>query len=452
MSLKAILVGSKKMSATLGEKEPISANMSTGAGKFVFENGGYYTPSVYNQDEDTMILSFTPSKEDMPSVSDSEIQLPKGPKGETGATGPQGPKGDTGSAGPQGIQGPQGEKGDTGSTGPQGPKGDTGATGPQGPKGDTGETGPQGPKGDTGATGPQGQTGSDGLCIFTTTEESTSTGTGIPFLLSEIYTQGRTVKVGDLLLTPNGNAYRISVFDLSSDLLDADYYANFVGPQGPQGPKGETGATGPQGPKGDTGSAGPQGIQGPQGEKGDTGSTGPQGPKGDTGATGPQGPKGDTGATGAAGKTAYEYAQDGGYTGTESEFAEKLAAEWAAESHTHAAGNITSGTLSSSRLPTVPISKGGTGATSAANARKKLGTMSVVAVYNASVTFSNGKVTYTNSAITATSVCIVQRRSGTAGSATTSMFATTSAAGSLTIVTDNLDMTTANLNIVIFNA
>ena len=57
----------------------------------------------------------------------------KGPKGDTGATGPQGSKGDTGG------NGPQGPKGDTG---PQGPKGDTGATGPQGPKGDPGDTDP----------------------------------------------------------------------------------------------------------------------------------------------------------------------------------------------------------------------------------------------------------------------------------------------------------------------
>ena len=67
-----------------------------------------------------------------------------------------------------------------------------------------------------------------------------------------------------------------------------------------------------------------------RGEKGDTGA---QGPKGDTGDVGPQGPKGDTGAagakgaTGADGKSAYRYAQDGGYTGTETEFAEKLAQE-----------------------------------------------------------------------------------------------------------------------------
>lgn len=45
----------------------------------------------------------------------------------------------------------------------------------------------------------------------------------------------------------------------------------------------------------------------------------------------------------------------------------------AASSHNHAASNITSGTLSSDRLPTVPISKGGTGATTAAAALTNLG-------------------------------------------------------------------------------
>ena len=73
-----------------------------------------------------------------------------------------------------------------------------------------------------------------------------------------------------------------------------------------------------------------RGEQGPAGPKGDTGGTGPQGPRGEIGPQGPQGdvgPKGATGATGAGGKSAYSYAQDGGYTGTEAEFAAKLAAE-----------------------------------------------------------------------------------------------------------------------------
>lgn len=79
---------------------------------------------------------------------------------------------------------------------------------------------------------------------------------------------------------------------------------------------------------------GPQGIPGP---KGDPGEKGEPGPKGDPGEKGEPfvysdfteeqlaALKGEPGATGADGKSAYQYAQDGGYTGTETEFAEKLA-------------------------------------------------------------------------------------------------------------------------------
>ena len=78
------------------------------------------------------------------------------------------------------------------------------------------------------------------------------------------------------------------------------------GPEGPQGPKGDTGATGPRGETG---------PQGPQGERGIQGETGPAGADGRDGADG---------QPGADGKSAYQYAQDGGYTGTEAEFAAKL--------------------------------------------------------------------------------------------------------------------------------
>ena len=132
---------------------------------------------------------------------------------------------------------------------------------------------------------------------------------------------------------------------IQADLAEAKASGMFKGDKGDtgeQGPKGDTGETGPQGPKGsdgakgdkgDTGATGPQGEQGP---KGDTGETGPQGPKGSDGAKGDKGDKGDTGATGATGptgpagptgKTAYQYAVDGGYTGTEAQFAAKLAEE-----------------------------------------------------------------------------------------------------------------------------
>lgn len=186
--------------------------------------------------------------------------------------GDTGPRGDTGATGAPGLQGPVGPKGDTGDTGPQGiqgpagPKGDTGPQGPQGDKGDKGDTGATGPQGIQGIQGPQGEKGDKG-----------DTGAQGP--------------KGD-----KGDAFTYS--DFTAEQLAAL--------------KGEKGDTGAQGPKGDTG------AQGPQGE---------QGPKGDTGDVGPQGPKGDTGATGAAGKSAYQYAQEGGYTGTETEFAEKLAQE-----------------------------------------------------------------------------------------------------------------------------
>lgn len=51
---------------------------------------------------------------------------------------------------------------------------------------------------------------------------------------------------------------------------------------------------------------------------------GPAGPAGPTGATGATGPAGPSGAAGSPGKSAYEYAQEGGYEGTEEEFTEDL--------------------------------------------------------------------------------------------------------------------------------
>ena len=75
-------------------------------------------------------------------------------------------------------------------------------------------------------------------------------------------------------------------------------------------------ARGEKGDPGEQGPAGPEGPQGPQGEKGD------KGDKGDTGDTGPQG---ERGYQGYPGKSAYQYAQEGGYSGTEAEFISALA-------------------------------------------------------------------------------------------------------------------------------
>ena len=99
-----------------------------------------------------------------------------------------------------------------------------------------------------------------------------------------------------------------------------------------------------------------------RGEKGDTGPQGPQGemgPKGDTGDVGPQGPKG---ATGADGKSAYSYAQDGGYAGTEAEFAAKLAAGKLPNPYPLTFTGAVSETYDGSSAKTIEIPSGGGGA------------------------------------------------------------------------------------------
>ncbi len=121
--------------------------------------------------------------------------------------------------------------------------------------------------------------------------------------------------------------------------------------------------------KGDTGPQGIQGVQGPQGERGPAGAdgaAGPQGLKGDTGDTGPQGPTGATGAQGPAGadgKSAYQYAQDGGYTGTETEFAEKMAQEKFANPNALTFTGAVTGSYDGSAPVSVEIPSGGSGRT-----------------------------------------------------------------------------------------
>lgn len=143
--------------------------------------------------------------------------------------------------------------------------------------------------------------------------------------------------------------------------------ANIKGDKGEKGEKGETGAQGLKGDKGDKGDTGASGKDGVsvshswsgtvltvtsssgtssadlKGAKGDTGEKGDKGDTGETGAQGVQGLKGDTGAQGEkgdTGKTAFQYAQDGGYTGTEEEFSSKLAGDYATAVHTHEADKI----------------------------------------------------------------------------------------------------------------
>lgn len=161
--------------------------------------------------------------------------------------------------GPKGDKGDPGARGATGATGPQGPKGDTGATGPQGPKGDTGATGATGPRGATGATGTRGSLIYQGTGITGTSTTATAfSNSGVSSAL-----------VNDLYInTSTYNFYQCTTAGAASA-------ARWV-------------------------------------YKGCL--------KGATGATGATGAKGATGAAGANGKSAYELAKAAGYTGTETAF------------------------------------------------------------------------------------------------------------------------------------
>lgn len=183
-----------------------------------------------------------------------------------------------------------------------------------------------------------------------------------------------------------------------------------------------------------------------------------------------------------------------------------------AEGHIHSASDITSGTLSSDRLPTVPIANGGTGATTAAAALTKLGaasashnhkaeslspanlefhpgssaghggyidfhhndasidythrimadakavtlngnqiltTSNIVDLYNLSLTFTNGVATYSNSNIKTGAVVMVQRRGNMAGANTS--FCTHTSNGSVTICCESGYSGDMSVNLIITN-
>ena len=123
--------------------------------------------------------------------------------------------------------------------------------------------------------------------------------------------------------------------------------------------RGETGAPGKDGADGKPGAAGANGVTPHIGDNGnwylgetDTGKPS-RGEDGATGATGA------TGSKGADGKTAYAYAVEGGYTGTETEFAAKLAAEKFANPNALTFTGAVTGSYDGSEAVSVEIPSGG---------------------------------------------------------------------------------------------
>ena len=80
-----------------------------------------------------------------------------------------------------------------------------------------------------------------------------------------------------------------------------------------------------------------------------------------------RGDKGDKGDKGSGGKSAYQYAQDGGYTGTEAEFATKLAQEKFASPNALTFTGAVEGSYDGSAPVTVKIPSGGSGGSDAWN-------------------------------------------------------------------------------------
>lgn len=320
-----------------------------------------------------------------------------------GVTGPQGPKGDRGDQGERGLQGLRGQvfvpslsndgtltwtiqeptTAIPGARNIRGPQGIQGIQGPQGKQGETGSTGPQGVQGPQGLQGLPGKDGADGKSFAIL---------GMYATLQELLAAHPSGEVGDAYAVGTADSNTIYNWNTEKRIWED------LGPiQGPAGPQGEQGPEGPQGQQGIQGPAGVQGIQGIQGEQGIQGPEGPQGPRGYPAVVNGKTPDsegkititatdlglGNVNNTSDASKpvssaqaTAIADAKSAGTTAqtnltnhinNKSNPHGVTAAQVgaAAASHVHAAGDITSGTLS--------VSRGGTGRSTLTSGRYLVG-------------------------------------------------------------------------------
>lgn len=287
----------------------------------------------------------------------------------------------------------------------KGGKGDPGAPGTPGGKGDPGE------RGETGAgvqsverTAGDGSPGTTDTYTITLTDGSTSTFTvyngadGTSFAVLGRYDTLDALQAAHPAGS-EGDAWAVGSAEDNDIYLwnvDTQAWQNIGSLQGPPGPQGPAGRDGMDGKDGAPGAAGQDGAQGPPG------------------ADGAQGPPGPTG------KTAYQYAVDGGYTGTEADFqalmgtgpwlplgdaaksavkletARTIKVNLASTSAVNFDGtaNVTPGVTGA-----LPVAHGGTGATTAAAALSNLGGIAIASNAGAHNSIFRGK--YLGTSVTA---------------------------------------------------
>ena len=287
----------------------------------------------------------------------------------------------------------------------KGGKGDPGAPGAPGGKGDTGE------QGETGVgvqsverTAGDGSPGTTDTYTITLTDGSTSTfavyngADGTSFAVLGRYDTLDALQAAHPA-GGEGDAWAVGSAEDNDIYLwnvDTQAWQNIGSLQGPPGPQGPAGRDGMDGKDGAPGAAGQDGAQGPPG------------------ADGAQGPPGPTG------KTAYQYAVDGGYTGTEADFqalmgtgpwlplggaaksavkletARTIKVNLASTSAVNFDGtaNVTPGVSGA-----LPIANGGTGATTAAAAIANLGGITIASNAGAHNSIFRGK--YLGTSVTA---------------------------------------------------
>lgn len=87
----------RNLSGTVNPVQTLSGSLYTvpgeTGGSTSGKDGGYYTPSVTQPDENTMRVSYTPSDSSMPEVGSKDVTLPAGPAGADGAPGSDGAQG-----------------------------------------------------------------------------------------------------------------------------------------------------------------------------------------------------------------------------------------------------------------------------------------------------------------------------------------------------------------------